>query len=256
MSPGPAAERGWRRLPGAAGGALAFLTVLPVPARWVGRADGWTVAAFPLLGLGLGLALGAADALAGALLAPPVRAALVLALWVALSGALHLDGWVDFCDALAPGLSMERARAALQDPRVGALGLAGGVLLLLLKFALLVSLPWPRWPALAGGLSLARWGAALALHARPYGGQLGREMKARLAARHLATASLLALPAIPLLGGAAGLAGVAAVAALALTLTAVAQRRLGAVRGDLYGAVIELGEAAVLLLALVLPRGP
>src|SRR5699024_7527202 len=80
--------------------ALQFLTSLPVrlsgmPAP---QAVGRSLLHYPLVGLLLGLVLWLGSlAIEGAAL--PLQAALVLAAWVALTGALHLDGLADSADA-------------------------------------------------------------------------------------------------------------------------------------------------------------
>ncbi|NCA91441.1 MAG: adenosylcobinamide-GDP ribazoletransferase, partial [Gammaproteobacteria bacterium] len=90
--------------------ALQFLTRLPV--RLTGElsaADlGRSLLYYPLVGLLLGGLLVAGGWLlaGGGLLtgvAPVLAAALVLSLWVGLTGALHLDGLADMIDAWAGG---------------------------------------------------------------------------------------------------------------------------------------------------------
>ncbi|HEX8359223.1 MAG TPA: adenosylcobinamide-GDP ribazoletransferase, partial [Longimicrobium sp.] len=98
--------------------AAGTLSVVRVPVRDpVTPADlRASTAWYPLVGLAL------AALPTAALLAPlPAlpRAALALAAWVAVTGALHLDGWADCCDAaFAPPRStaeetMERRHAIL-----------------------------------------------------------------------------------------------------------------------------------------------
>lgn len=238
-------------------GAFAFLTVLPLPRRWALEPSGAMLAAFPVVGLALGAALAGADLLAGRLFPDPVRAGLVLGLWLLASGALHLDGWVDLCDALMPGLSPDQARAALKDPRIGAGGLAGGVGLLLLKFAALAALEPPRWTALVMALVLARWAAVLVIDRFPYGGgPSGRGWPIKLSARrlHLAVATALTVPLLLVLPPPLMAAGYLLAAGAGLGLAWASRRRLGGVSGDVYGAAIELGEVSLLLLALAWAR--
>src|SRR5262245_7784799 len=90
--------------------ALAFLTVVPVRFRTlpdaaaVARARFW----YPVVGVLLGAALGGWTALLIRWGRPlPVIAFLVLLAWVALTGALHLDGFCDLCDGLFGGRTAE-----------------------------------------------------------------------------------------------------------------------------------------------------
>src|SRR5215475_12365004 len=106
--------------------AVRFLTILPLPgheARGPGalaRAAWW----FPVVGLGLGALLAVADRALAAVLPPLLSAVVVLALWKAVTGGLHLDGLADCLDALA-GATRERRRAILRDSRIGVFGTLG-----------------------------------------------------------------------------------------------------------------------------------
>ncbi|HEX2483506.1 MAG TPA: adenosylcobinamide-GDP ribazoletransferase, partial [Methylomirabilota bacterium] len=72
--------------------ALRYLTVLPLPrsrdAGDLGRAAGW----FPVVGLAVGACLALASLAADRVVPPEVGAMLLVALWAALTGGLHLDG--------------------------------------------------------------------------------------------------------------------------------------------------------------------
>lgn len=122
--------------------AIQFLTCLPVGSLMfdralIGRALLW----FPVAGLLLGLILQVAAALLSGVGNGLLQAALVLALWVLLTGALHLDGLADVVDAWAGGLGdRRRTLAIMKDPRVGPLAVVALVLLLLLKLVALTVL--------------------------------------------------------------------------------------------------------------------
>src|SRR5690606_5510087 len=86
---------------------------------------------------------------------PLLLAALLLAIWVGLTGALHLDGLADTVDAWIGGYGdRERTLAIMKDPRSGPMAVVALVLLLLLKFAALVVL-------LESGADAALWLALL-----------------------------------------------------------------------------------------------
>ena len=122
--------------------ALQFLTIVPPLIRRpftaveLGRSVGW----FPLVGLLLGGVLAGTDRVLGLVFPPAVSAALLLAVWVLLTGGLHLDGFLDSCDGLFGGRTPEARLRIMRDERVGAYAVIGGVLLLLMKYACLTSL--------------------------------------------------------------------------------------------------------------------
>src|SRR6185312_11814701 len=98
--------------------ALQFLTRLPLRIETPPQAReiGLSLACYPVVGLALGVILWSA-ALPASRLPGLLGAALVLALWVALTGALHLDGIADVADAWIGGHGdRERTLRIMQDP--------------------------------------------------------------------------------------------------------------------------------------------
>ncbi len=69
-----------------------------------------------------------------------LHAALLLSLWVLLSGGLHLDGLADSADALGGFGDRERTLTIMKDPRSGPIAVVTLVLVLLLKFAAILAL--------------------------------------------------------------------------------------------------------------------
>ena len=244
--------------------ALGLLTTLPVRPQWdetvkPGRAMAW----YPLAGLIVG-ALATAPAFALARLgvadrAPLLTAALVLAAWVALTGALHLDGWADCCDALFVPADREKRLAIMKDPRLGSFGAVGLILLLLVKLAALQAFPGHRAASLAALpliACLARAAVVVAAWRAPLAKREGMAfyMRQSIGPREVVIACLTALVALIAAGFALGPVVLAPLLAVALAgpgMAALATRRLGGLTGDVYGAMIELGETAALA-ALVL----
>ena len=236
--------------------ALGFLTILPVaprdPAAGLARARAW----FPAVGLLLGAMLAALDAALRALHLPPLlAAALLLAALAALTRGLHLDGFMDSCDALLGGYDRARRQEILRDPHVGAFAVAGVVCLLLVKFAALAALPeGSRARVLLLFPCLSRAAILLVMEWFPY---LRRTGLGTPLLEHRGRFSLwcglpLALAAAVVLTGLPGLGLVALAGVVAWAAGAWATRLLGGVSGDIYGAVNETVEAAVLVLAVVL----
>lgn len=230
--------------------AIQFLTVAPPIVQRpfeppeLGRAVGY----FPLVGVLLGALLVGLERVVASLFPPGVTAALLLASWVALTGALHLDGFLDSCDGLLGGHTPESRMRILQDERVGAFGLAGGVSLLLLKYSALAAIPRLTTPLLLAP-ALGRWGIVLAQVYFPYGrpGGLGQAMKDHAGWTQAALATAIALATAWLFGGWVGLAAVPLVGAVSWAVSAFALGRIPGLTGDIYGAICEIAEAVVLL---------
>ena len=88
--------------------------------------------------------------------------------WVLVTGALHLDGFLDSCDGLFGGHTPEARLRIMRDERAGAFAVIGGILLMLLKYAALAGNPH-RIAALILAPVVGRWGMAVAVVAFPYG---------------------------------------------------------------------------------------
>ncbi|OLU26165.1 adenosylcobinamide-GDP ribazoletransferase [Pseudomonas sp. PA15(2017)] len=231
--------------------ALQFLTRLPV--RLAGMPTpqqmGRSLLFYPVVGAVVGgFLLVATRFLDGAPV--PLQAALLLTLWVGLSGALHLDGLADSADAWMGGFGdRERTLAIMKDPRSGPIAVVVLVLLLLLKFsALLALLEQGSHLVLLLAPVLGR-GALLALflytpYVRP--GGLGDALKTHLP-RSSATVVLVVTALLGLLLG--GFWVMVAVAGVFLWLRLMMLQRLGGTTGDTAGALLEVVECAVLLTA-------
>lgn len=234
--------------------ALQFLSSLPVtlPGMPTPRQVGRSLLYYPLVGLLFGLLLWLASHwLAG--VAAPLHAALLLSLWVLLSGALHLDGLADSADAWLGGFGdRERTLQIMKDPRSGPAAVVTLVLVLLLKFCAL-------WALIEQGAGLqlvlapvigraALLGLFLCTpYVRPGGlGQaLAEHMPRRAAGWVLLICAGLGLT---LAGWAMVLTAVVFVA-----LRRLMCNRLGGTTGDTAGALLELLELTVLLGLVVIP---
>jgi adenosylcobinamide-GDP ribazoletransferase len=120
--------------------AVQFLTRLPTPhyatvsAQEMGKAIAW----FPLVGAIIGAGL-VAVAQFNAVLPAHIVAGLVLAFWVWVTGALHLDGLADTADGWLGGTgNPQRALEIMKDSRIGTGGGVALGLMLLLKWSVLV----------------------------------------------------------------------------------------------------------------------
>lgn len=238
--------------------ALQFLVVSPAFIRreFTPRELGAAVGFYPLVGLLLGGLLVGLHSLVGQLFPPLVTSALTLSAWVLLTGALHLDGFLDTCDGLLGGWTPEKRMEIMRDHRVGAYALAGGILLLLVKFSALASL---GGASTAQALLLApvfgRWSISLAVAAFPYGRAqgLGRVIKDHTGPAQvwLASVILTAALAAAWVGLTLPVGRILAAGILAALVTYATARfalaRIPGLTGDLYGAVNELVEVAVLL---------
>lgn len=188
-----------------------------------------------------------------AALAKRPLAILLVAAWVLITGALHLDGLADSADAWLGGYGdRERTLRIMKDPASGPAGVCAVVLVLLgktLALWTLLDLGWSLALLLAPVLARAA-GASLFLllpYARPEG--LGRAGADHLPRDKVTVALALTALLAVLLGGLAGAAWVLISALITWAAVRLLRQRLGGFTGDTAGALIEVVETLVLLAA-------
>ena len=229
--------------------AFGLMTTLPVklPGDWSAGDSGRAAVWYPFVGLVIGALTWLAWAGAMSMFPPLVAAVLALAVWVALTGGLHLDGLADCCDGLLVSVTVERRLEIMKDPHVGAFGVIGLVLVLLLKAAALSSLT----PASSFGIllaaSLARWcilPAALLPLARPSG--MAADFAQGFRRSFLVWGVIVPLAIAIFLGARGFLASLAGLGAASLLLW-FAKRRIDGVTGDVFGMLVEVVETVMLI---------
>ncbi len=229
-----------------------------MPVGLTGAPDGAALACLPFVGIAIG-ALSGTFAWGVSTIAPHAFAvAAAFSATVVLSGAMHVDGFLDTCDALFASVAPERRLEIMKDPRHGTFAVAGFAVAIAWWVTSLGALDPARLPfalAFAGGS--ARFAAVQNAFVFPYGRTGGSA--AAFAQRPPPTVLFLCactLVAIALAARAPVWIAVAAAAcAIALLFGRGAARRLGGVLvGDVYGATIVALEV-VILTAIALVQG-
>ena len=236
--------------------ALQFLTIFPTPLRHkvTARTSGQSLTYFPLVGLILGaILLGLYYGLTLILPSSVVNALLIIAL-VILTGAHHLDGFMDTCDGVIAGTSKKERLAIMSDSKVGTFGIVGAILLLLLKYASLSSAR--ILPALLLMPTLSRWVMVSIIFTFPYAKRSGMGLAFKHGAtwQRLTIATIIALIAAVVLLQLWGLVLMAALWLIVFGIASYFRSRLGGLTGDNYGAINELAEVLVLLLLILIAR--
>lgn len=214
---------------------------------------GASLAYYPLVGALLGVLLALGAALWDWAFGPGIAAALTLITWVLLTGGLHLDGFMDACDGLLSHRSTDERLRIMRDSHVGAWGLLGGVLALLVQFAALAqlfALPDGRlWVALLLAPVLARWAMSVAVVAFPYGRAegWGQALHAQAGRRQVVLASVATLAIVAIVQPLIGLVSWVVVLAAVLLVARFALDRLPGLTGDVYGMLAVVSETVVLL---------
>jgi adenosylcobinamide-GDP ribazoletransferase len=244
--------RSARRTLGGVFGALAFLTILPLPTWPTGAvAPDLNVAVpwFPVIGAAVGAAAGGIRAGFDPLLGQGPSTVLAMIVMVAVTGALHYDGLADTADGLGVRGDLARRLAVMRDSAIGAFGV-----LALLGWALLLFAALEPLTSAQALKTLIAAGAAsrLALLIQGFGARparadgLGAGFDVALIALVVAAivTAAITLAAAGLWRGAVSL-GAGAIAAMLVTL--FVRRTFGGRTGDTLGAGAVITELAVCL---------
>lgn len=239
--------------------AFIFLTRIPMPqlSEITPQDNGRALVCFPIVGLVIGLLLWVTVLALDSLLDPGLIAALILSLWVFVTGGLHLDGLADSADAWLGGYGdKERSLEIMKDPRCGSAALMTVPCLLLLKFAALSSLLTSTTPltGILVGLALTPVigrSASIALFlSTPYVREQGLSRDFDQHAPKPLLWSLLVgvVIIVPIaVGMNAGLLLMVISALLFWGLRHLMISRLGGCTGDTAGACVEIIEAGCLV---------
>ena len=232
--------------------ALQFLTIIPVSyANATEQQLGRSLVFYPLVGLIIGFILSAVVSVL------PVSysllsAALLLTVWVLLTGGLHIDGLADSADAWLGGIgSKQRTLAIMKDPAAGPIAVIVLGLTLLLKLALLeIVISSGQIYALIWSIILARTAMPLLFlttdYVRPNG--IGAVLKHYLPVNQVKwMLGITTLIAFFYLGFTPLLLGLI----VFLLLRYAMEHRLDGFTGDTAGAMVELLEISFLFFLIV-----
>ena len=239
--------------------ALQFLTTIPIPWRREVRPQelGHSIAYFPVVGLIIGLILAGLSLLFSLILPSAIVNALLILSLVMISGVLHLDGFVDTCDGIAGHKTTEDRWQVMHDSRAGGFGIVGVVLLLLVKYVSLNSIPEPSLiMTLVLMPVVSRWAMVYAVFAYPYArpSGLGKVFKQGASWLRFTMATLIALAVAVILAKLLGLVIMFLVWAITVAMSAYLKSKFSGLTGDTYGAINEVTEVSMLILVIILTR--
>jgi adenosylcobinamide-GDP ribazoletransferase len=239
--------------------AISLSTILPIgPAKplndgEVARAS-W---ALPVAGLVVGLTGAVVYAIAHRVGLPPEAAAvLALAATILVSGAIHEDGLADTADGLGGGRSREQKLEIMRDSRIGTYGACALIVSIMLRWSALATITEPA--AVAAALLIAHAAARAALPvfmwlippARSDGLSAGAGQPPPQNAIIAVGLGFLCL--VIGFGPGKAILGLILLAIGALIWGFIATRQIGGQTGDILGALEQVGEIVVLLMAAAL----
>ncbi len=238
--------------------AARFMTILPMRSAAGEIAPDWLTRCLkysPLVGIGIGLASGIVLLIAAELWNETIAAMLAVATSIALTGALHEDGFADTFDGFGGGFTVEKRLAIMKDSRIGTYGALALGLNVALRIAALAALtPWEGMAALIAVHAAARAVPAWVMTRLTYSGDVSAmkvayaESRPRIDELQLGLIFvLLAILPLTLISAPAVAFGALLGAALATLLALWARRLIGGYTGDVLGAIEQTFEIGFLL---------
>lgn len=202
--------------------------------------NGLSATFYPLVGFILGLILWAAHSLLEGFLPSAHLAVIIFALWVLLTGALHLDGFSDTVDGLF--VNKEKSLEIMKDSHVGGMGMVFTLVFLILKVSSLIYLD--AFYLLPIVLMFSRLNATLGVYFYNYiSSGVGKLLKEELSFKYLVFALLYSLVIAYFFSF---LSAFFVALFILIIIAKFFTARLGGLNGDIYGFIIEVSELALL----------
>ncbi|MBW6488334.1 adenosylcobinamide-GDP ribazoletransferase [Sulfurimonas sp.] len=207
--------------------------------------NGYAVMFYPLVGFVLGAVLWGVHELLNPFVTSTHLGIIIFALWVLLTGALHLDGFSDTVDGLyAP---KERALEVMKDAHIGGMGMIIGVTFLILKASSLAH--FELFYLLPLILMLSRLNAVLAIYFYPYISKsgMGTLAKEELTKSQMLIALFYSFLIVLLYSK---LLLLVSILLVLFVIKSIFVKRYGGFTGDIYGFCIEVSELVLLNIVL------
>ena len=233
--------------------ALSLLTRLPLRLHPGAYARGARTAwAWPLVGFMVGALACTVVLIAQKLGFPAMVAALfALATMTVVTGAMHEDGLADCADGFWGGHDPAQRLDIMKDSQIGTYGVLALILLVLLRWAALMSISQPSGMLLAllaaAVISRTAMAAVMQLLPNARGSGLSAETGVPGTPAVLIACTLATLFAFVLVGPVTGLAALLVAAAIAAFWARIARGKIGGQTGDVLGATQQLTDTGLLM---------
>lgn len=232
--------------------AIQFITILPV-----GRTGTFNppkmIPYFPMVGLALGGLTAVFDMVAVNLWSKPVASLLDVIFLALLTGAFHIDGLGDTADGLLGQRSKKKTLEIMKDSRLGTMGLVAIVFGLSIKWAGITGLDSHRSVWLILVPAYARCGMLFGMrlldYGRPAGGTGLEFFREKLGFSTFW--GLLVMVACSVWLGRQALGLNLGFGVITAAIIWYYKRRIGCITGDMLGAMTEITEAGLFLLASI-----
>lgn len=166
---------------------------------------------------------------------------------IVLTGGLHLDGLSDTLDGFMSGSDRERTIEIMKDSRIGAFGVMSIVLLILSKFTFIYAMPRSFLPIILSFANSRLVVSRLIAYKRNAKEDGLGELFRRSSPRKLVNISTLIYVVILVLINIKYLIPLFMAYLLGEYVSFISYKKIDGLTGDVYGAIIELGDLISLL---------
>lgn len=235
--------------------AIQLLTIIPLRISFDRDQVEKSVLYFVPVGFLIGAILLGSHWILKSYLHPAVLSSFLLVIWVFITGAIHLDGFIDTMDGLYAGRTKEERLKIMHDTKIGSIGVVSVIILLLMKFSLLYSINSLNiWQALLITPAWSRWGMVLMCCLFPYAKEEG---KGRIFVEGVRKWYILPQGIVVLVCSLFLLGWETFYILILLSLFIyffglLLKKKIGGITGDTIGAVNEIGEVLPLLCVSVI----
>ena len=239
--------------------AVQFLSVFPLKIKNVtDKKLCLSLIYFPAAGLLLGIVLAGINYGLGILEMNQLSRVIILTVClIALTGGLHLDGLSDTLDAILSHKNKDEMLAIMRDSNCGVMGVLGVLSAILLKIALLFSLPDRLIPfALMLMCVVSRWGMVWSIFLFPYARSQGKAAAyfSGINVKIFTLATVIALACAIFFAQFNGLIIIVICALIVYLFARSIYKKIGGMTGDTLGALNELAEITILFTIFILER--
>lgn len=228
---------------------FAFLTIIPINKVYDDKTLGHACAFFPVVGFFLGVLTASFSLLYQYNVSPFIIAAGTIIIPLLLTGGLHFDALLDSCDGLYGQKDIASRLRIMRDSSTGAMGVLGGISLVLFKFSILLSLPKTSiFYAVIGSLVFSRFIMVFCCAYIPYARKEGKGEIFTAYTHHkefiIATMMMISITAILFKIKTFLILG------LSIIFTSIfiiySYKKIKGITGDTIGATSEIAEVALL----------
>ncbi|MCR5800353.1 MAG: adenosylcobinamide-GDP ribazoletransferase [Lachnospiraceae bacterium] len=238
--------------------AWGMFTAIPYPfaGKWKEEARDHMLVMFPVIGLVTG-GMWIAIAFLTESVPGTVRAVIMAAIPWLLTGFIHLDGYMDVCDAILSRRDLETKQKILKDSRCGAMAVISSILLIAMQIAVCVSLDEYPLTLIVMPVAVRAAASICVLNLKPMNSSEYEGVKPQKIHNIILSGALTATVVLPpiIMAVSDGYVNTACfapiVAAFVYTVFALlAKKSLGGMSGDISGFALVLGELAGLVMML------